>query len=246
MNKRPTEPFWLNNKKIEFPPTNIAMQDPNGLLAIGGSLTEQWLLKAYSHGVFPWYNYNSPILWWSPNPRSVLFINNLKVSKSLAKLIRQQKFKVTFDSQFLTVIKNCATINRPDQDGTWIINEVLNAYNNLHKKGHAHSVEVWLNNELVGGLYGVAIGKMFFGESMFSKVSNASKIALVFLTEFLKSYGFRMIDTQIETPHLNSLGATLISRVEFEKILNTDIKIEFPPKKWSYHSNFLQEELNNG
>ena len=225
------EPFWLDDEDIFFPNTNKAMIEPDGLLAIGGKLSSKWLLAAYSRGIFPWFNEEDPILWWTPNPRSVLMIENLKVSKSLAKLIRQQKFTITFSSAFSQVIKQCATINRPDQDGTWIIDEMLVAYNELHQQGYAHSVEVWQNDELVGGLYGVAIGKVFFGESMFAKVSNSSKIALVTLAQKLKKLGFNIIDTQVETPHLNSLGATLISRDEFETILTRDIKENITPQK---------------
>ncbi len=226
------EPVWLDKNKVFFPPTNLAMTNPDGLLAIGGDLTAEWLLAAYSKGVFPWFNEDDPILWWTPNPRSILLIDNLKVSKSLAKLISQQKFKVTFDQQFTAVIENCANINRPDQEGTWIIDSMLSAYKNLHQQGFAHSVEVWLDDELVGGLYGVAVGKVFFGESMFAKESNASKVALVTLAQKLGDWGFRMIDTQIETSHLNSLGASLISREKFETILKKDIKLPNPPHKW--------------
>ncbi len=226
------EPFWLDENNVHFPPSYLSMTEPNGLLAVGGKLTPEWLLTAYSKGIFPWFNEDDPILWWTPNPRSVLMVENLKISKSLAKLIRLQKFKITYDTHFSEVIQHCATINRPDQDGTWIIDEMLTAYNELHNQGYAHSVEVWHEDELVGGLYGVAIGKVFFGESMFAKVSNSSKVALVHLTEKLKNWGFRMIDTQIETPHLNSLGASLISRKAFELILTKDVKQAFPAKKW--------------
>ena len=226
------EPFWLDENKVQFPPTSLALDEPNGLLAVGGALTKDWLIHAYSKGIFPWFNEGDPILWWTPNPRSVLFIGDLKISKSMAKLIRQQKFTVTFDEAFEQVIQHCATINRPDQDGTWIIEEMLNSYNELHQQGIAHSVEIWLEEELVGGLYGVAIGKVFFGESMFSKVSNASKIALISLTKKLQKWGFRLIDTQVETPHLNSLGATLISRKEFETIILKDTLKGFTPQKW--------------
>lgn len=226
------EPFWLDEDNIHFPPTYLAMSEPNGLLAVGGTLSPDWLRLAYSKGIFPWFNEDDPILWWTPNPRSVLLIENLKISKSLAKLIRQQKFKVTFDTDFSEVIQQCANINRPEQDGTWIIDEMLTAYNELHHQGYAHSVEVWQEGDLVGGLYGVAIGKVFFGESMFAKVSNSSKVALVHLAEKLKAWGFRMIDTQVETPHLNSLGASLISRKAFELILTKDVKRGFSAEKW--------------
>ena len=232
-----TQPFWLEEYPVIFPPTQVAMTEPDGLLAVGGALTPEWLLAAYSKGLFPWFSDDEPILWWTPNPRSVLFVDDLKISKSLAKLIKQQKFKVTMDSAFSEVIKNCAEIKRDDQNGTWIIDEMLLAYNNLHQQGHAHSVEVWQDEKLVGGLYGVAIGKVFFGESMFAKTSNASKIALVSLVQQLESWGFNLIDTQVETPHLNSLGASLISREEFEAILKRDSIKDFMIKKWCFDSN---------
>ncbi len=228
-----TVPFWLDESPVMFPPTELAMTDPDGLLAMGGALTPEWLLCAYSQGIFPWFNEESDIMWWSPNPRSVVFVDNLKVSKSLAKLIRQQKFTITFDKDFPAVIQACANIKRQEEEGTWILDDMQQAYIELHEQGHAHSVEVWLKDKLVGGLYGVAIGKVFFGESMFTKTSNASKVGFVHLVEQLKVWGFNMIDAQIESEHLNSLGAHLINRAEFEKGLEEDTLKDFPPKKWT-------------
>ncbi|MEA3405009.1 MAG: leucyl/phenylalanyl-tRNA--protein transferase [Pseudomonadota bacterium] len=243
------EPFWLDKKPVVFPPTNLALTDPDGLLAIGGDLTPEWLLSAYSKGIFPWFNPGEPVLWWTPNPRSVLLIDDLKFRRSLRKniqkLTKENNLTVTFDQSFIEVMKNCATIERKDQDGTWITDEMLDAYQQLHNRGHAHSVEVWLDEKLVGGLYGVAIGKMFFGESMFSKVSDGSKIALVSLAMQLKEWGFKMMDTQIETAHLKSLGANLISRNVFEALLEQQTKQPFPAKKWQMEIDWVQVAIEH-
>lgn len=231
-------PFWLEPKPVMFPPTNLALTEPNGLLAVGGDLTPEWLLQAYSNGIFPWFNPGEPILWWTPNPRSVLFIDSLKIKRSLRKTIQKlewdESLTVTLDQNFSDVMQACATVPREGQDGTWISPEMLAAYQSLHQSGHAHSVEVWQDGQLVGGLYGIAIGKMFFGESMFSKVSDSSKIALVALAMQLKAWGFKLIDTQVETPHLNSLGACTISRVEFEELIQQQINQPFKPQKWQF------------
>lgn len=245
------QPLWLNHKPIGFPPTHLAMSDPNGLLAIGGDLTTEWLLEAYKKGIFPWFNEDDPILWWTPNPRSVLFTDMLKVHKSLQKTIRKGRFQVTLDQAFVDVMKQCAEVPRAEQDGTWITQQMLEAYTNLHQSGHAHSVEVWQEKQLVGGLYGVSIGKVFFGESMFSKATDASKVALVALCDQLRHWGFRIIDTQIETAHLKSLGAKLISREQFEKLIEEDIPKPAPPHPWSlasdwstsYHSSTSAKEV---
>ncbi len=236
--KRVQQPYWLEPYPVIFPPTKLALTDPDGLLAIGGDLTSEWLIAAYRKGIFPWFNENEPILWWTPNPRSVLFIKDLIVRKSLKKTLRKKKFTVTLDTAFTDVMKNCAKISRPDQDGTWISEEMLNAYQNLHNDGYAHSVEVWQKNELVGGLYGIAIGKMFFGESMFAKTSDASKVALVALCEQLKEWGFEVIDTQVETSHLKSLGARLVNRAKFEYLLEKNTLKPFPPKKWQLNNHW--------
>lgn len=237
-------PFWLESTPVTFPPTQLALQEPNGLLAIGGNLTPEWLLHAYSKGIFPWFNPEEPILWWSPNPRSVLFIDKLKIKRSLRKTIQKhhnnQTITVTLDQNFNGVMKACANAPRKDQAGTWITPAMLSAYTSLHQSGHAHSVEVWQNDQLVGGLYGVAIGKMFFGESMFSHITDGSKIALVALSMQLKAWGFRLIDTQIETEHLNSLGAINIAREQFETHINLQIQHPFKAQKWQFSIDWIQ------
>lgn len=204
---------------IWFPDVEESTEE--GIVAVGGDLSVERLILAYSRGIFPWYSSDrSPILWWSPDPRFVLFPENLIVSKSMRPYFNQNKFKVTWDQNFEDVIKNCQKIDREDQPGTWITSKMLAAYIQLHKKGYAHSVEVWLENELVGGLYGISLGKVFFGESMFSKVSNASKFGFISLVNQLKQKGFLLIDCQQETKHLESLGANAIKRKDFIDILN--------------------------
>ena len=204
---------------IWFP--DVEKSTEEGIVAVGGDLSVERLILAYSRGIFPWYSSDrSPILWWSPDPRFVLFPENLIVSKSMRPYFNQNKFKVTWDQNFEDVIKNCQKIDREDQPGTWITSKMLAAYIQLHKKGYAHSVEVWLENELVGGLYGISLGKVFFGESMFAKVSNASKFGFISLVNQLKQKGFLLIDCQQETKHLESLGANAIKRKDFIDILN--------------------------
>jgi leucyl/phenylalanyl-tRNA--protein transferase len=204
---------------IWFPDVEESTEE--GIVAVGGDLSVERLILAYSRGIFPWYSSDrSPILWWSPDPRFVLFPKNLIVSKSMRPYFNQNKFKVTWDQNFEDVIKNCQKIDREDQPGTWITSKMLAAYIQLHKKGYAHSVEVWLENELVGGLYGISLGKVFFGESMFAKVSNASKFGFISLVNQLKQKGFLLIDCQQETKHLESLGANAIKRKDFIDILN--------------------------
>ena len=197
-----------------------------GIVAMGGDLSAERLILAYSKGIFPWYSSDkTPILWWSPDPRFVLFPENLIVSKSMRPYFNQNKFQVTWDQNFEDVIINCQKIDREDQPGTWITSKMLASYIQLHKKGYAHSVEVWLGNELVGGLYGISLGKVFFGESMFSKVSNASKFGFISLVKQLKQKGFLLIDCQQETKHLESLGAAAIKRKDFIEFLkNNDIE----------------------
>lgn len=201
---------------------NVEESSEEGILAIGGDLSVERLILAYSKGIFPWYSDESPILWWSPDPRFVLLPSQLKISKSMRPLFNQNKFRVTFDQNFEEVIKNCQNIKREDQPGTWITADMIKAYIKLHKKGYAHSVEVWLGKELVGGLYGVSLGKVFFGESMFAKVSNASKFGFITLVEHLKQKGFLLIDCQQETKHLESLGAVAIKRKDFIEFLNNN------------------------
>lgn len=198
-----------------FPDVSLANED--GLLAIGGTLTTARLLNAYNSGIFPWYSEEQPVLWWSPDPRMVLFLDDFKVSKSLKKTIHSGKFKVTFNTVFAEVIKACAMAKRQGQEGTWITQEMINAYIELHKNGHAISVEVWQNETLVGGLYGIDLPekKVFCGESMFHKVTDASKVALFSLVEKLKAEDYKLIDCQVYSKHLEMLGACLISRNQF-------------------------------
>ncbi len=206
--------FWLSEKDLSFPHPELANED--GILAIGGDLSIERLLLAYNNGLFPWYNPDDPILWWSPDPRFVLFPEELKIAKSMRSYFNQKKFTVTFDRDFETVIRNCKSQVRKGQSGdTWISEDMVKAYCNLHRAGYAHSVEVWKESILVGGLYGVSLGKIFFGESMFSKVSNASKFGFITLVQYLINKGYTLIDCQQETEHLKSLGGRNISRAEF-------------------------------
>ncbi|WP_339406221.1 leucyl/phenylalanyl-tRNA--protein transferase [Pseudomonas helleri] len=209
---------WLKRDTLTFPPLNKAMREPNGLLAAGGDLSADRLIQAYRHGCFPWFSEGQPILWWSPDPRTVLLPEELHVSRSMAKLLRQQRYQVSFDRDFKAVIQACAGPRR-DADGTWITDDMQNAYTELHARGHAHSVEVWDNGELVGGLYGLAMGQLFFGESMFSRADNASKFGFITLARHLQAWGFVLIDCQMPTPHLESLGARSIPRREFADYL---------------------------
>ena len=213
---------WLDpaNEKQDFPALSTATDEPNGLLAAGGCLSPVRLLNAYRQGIFPWFSDDQPILWWSPNPRVVLRPQDIHISKSLKKLLRKEQFQCTFDSAFNEVIDSCSK-PRADDDGTWITDSMQGAYQALHQLGHAHSIEVWQDDSLVGGLYGLAIGQFFFGESMFSRQTNASKIAFVYLCEQLQRWGYQYIDCQVETAHLVSLGAYEIDRVYFENILET-------------------------
>jgi leucyl/phenylalanyl-tRNA--protein transferase len=205
---------WLSRDSLDFPPLDNALREPNGLLAAGGDLSPERLIKAYRHGCFPWYQDGQPLLWWSPDPRTVLFPDQLHVSRSLQKVLRHGEFRVTFDQAFDAVIQACAG-PRSYADGTWITSPMQAAYRALHQRGVAHSVEVWHHEELVGGLYGLAMGQLFFGESMFSRASNASKVGFVELVNRLKDWGFVMIDCQMPTQHLQRFGATAISRQQF-------------------------------
>ena len=205
-------PLFALNNDLVFPPVNLA--EPDGLLAFGGDLSTERLLLAYRNGIFPWYE-GQHILWWCPDPRFVLFPPELKVSKSMQQSIRKNTFTFKVDTAFREVIDNCKTISRKDQAGTWITDDVKDAYTQLHALGYAHSAEAWLDGELMGGLYGIRMGKVFFGESMFSKASNASKFAFINCVRLLQSEGVELIDCQVYTEHLESLGARMIPREEF-------------------------------
>ncbi len=201
-----------------FPPIEHALEQPDGLLAIGGNLKVDTLLMAYQRGIFPWFNEGDPILWWSPSPRMVLVPGHLHLSRSLQKLLRKNLYQVTFDHDFPAVINACAS-SRRSSEGTWITDEMITAYTALHNAGYAHSIEVWREGKLVGGLYGVAQGRVFFAESMFSSESNTSKIAMTALSEQLLAWQFKLIDCQVYSDHLNSLGARQISRAMFHDYL---------------------------
>lgn len=203
-----------------FPPVSDALTDPNGLLAIGGELTVDRLLEAYQQGIFPWFSADEPILWWSPHPRMVLFPPQLVIQRSLAKVIKQAPFEIRLNTAFRQVITACATTPRPDQTGTWITPEIIHAYHRLHVMGYAHSVEAWQADQLVGGCYGVRIGRMFYGESMFHHVSNASKVAFAALVQWCQTQQIGMIDCQMNTPLLASFGAYEIPRAQFMEHLN--------------------------
>jgi len=198
------------------------MREPNGLLAAGGDLSADRLIQAYRHGCFPWFQEGQPILWWSPDPRTVLFPEELHLSRSLSKVLRQERYKVTFDRDFAAVIQACAA-PRTYADGTWITGSMQSAYLELHRRGHAHSVEVWDQGILVGGLYGLAIGQLFFGESMFSRADNASKVGFATLVERLSAWGFVLIDCQMPTQHLHSFGARAIARTTFANYLRNHL-----------------------
>ncbi len=209
---------WLLPDDYSFPNPAFALKEPNGLLAAGGDLSPERILAAYRQGIFPWFNPEDPILWWSPSPRTVIFPEQHHLSKSLLKILRKKIYQVTFDTCFCDVMRACAA-PRDYADSTWISEEIIEGYSALHQRGLAHSVEVWRNDTLVGGLYGIALGKVFFGESMFSRADNASKVGFAHLVAQLKRWNFQLIDCQVANPHLFSLGAVEIPREEFQQIL---------------------------
>jgi leucyl/phenylalanyl-tRNA--protein transferase len=217
--------------RITFPAPENALEEPSGLLAFGGDLSVERLLNAYSHGIFPWYSEGEPILWWSPEPRGILPLQQFICSKSLQKFIRKTQLCVTLNYAFDEVIQACANIPRNDA-GTWISNHMISAYRDLHREGHAQSVEVWSNGELVGGLYGVTVGRMFCGESMFHRTTNASKLATYYLVEHLKAQGATFIDCQLQNPHLESLGCVAISRKNFLEKLAQSRQLNFTQDCW--------------
>src|SRR5438105_8226619 len=228
---------WLD-AKVPFPPVSRALRDPNGLLAAGGELTVERLLEAYRHGIFPWYGEGQPVLWWSPDPRMVLYTEEFRLSRSLAKTVRRRVFDVRFDTAFERVIRACAA-PRSASEGTWITPEMIEAYCLLHRAGYAHSVEAWRDGELMGGLYGVAVGKMFFGESMFARATDASKTALVHLVSVLRKHGYPLIDCQQETAHLASFGARPIARETFARCLAALVNSAAEPGPWTHIASSL-------
>lgn len=222
---------WLEHA-APFPPLEQALHEPNGLLCAGGDLSAPRLLDAYQRGIFPWYSPGEPILWWSPDPRMVLLPQEFQISRSLRRSLRAGRFEVKLDSDFPAVIRGCAETPRAGQTGTWITPDMQHAYWTLFQLGIAHSVETWFEGKLVGGLYGLAIGRMFYGESMFSQVSEASKVAAAHLARFLEDEGFGMIDCQMNTPHLASLGAREIPRAEFLARLRALVVAAWQPGRW--------------
>ena len=225
---------WLSSAD-PFPEVERALQEPNGLLAAGADLSLPRLLEAYRNGIFPWFGHDQPILWWSPDPRMVLLPAELKVARSLARTLRNAGFEVRADTAFDAVIEGCRQPRR-GESGTWITGGMAEAYGALHRAGFAHSVETWLGGELVGGLYGVALGRAFFGESMFTRVSDASKVALVVLVRHLQHWGFGMIDCQMNTAHLASFGAREIPRAEFTRRLRELVHYDPVPVPWRLES----------
>lgn len=215
-----TGPFWIDpqEKSTQFPNVELALRDPDGLLAIGGDLDPARLISAYRSGIFPWYNEDQPILWWSPDPRTVLFPERLHVSRSLQKALAKNDYSVTLDTAFQRVIQACAE-PRKDAHGTWITPAMVEAYCHLHKMGLAHSVEIWYAGELAGGVYGVGLGRIFFGESMFSRRDNASKLAFVHLVQWLQDWGYTLLDCQVHSAHVARFGAESLPRSEFIRLL---------------------------
>ena len=232
-------PIYALPNEILFPDPELA--DPSGLLAVGGDLQPSRLLQAYANGIFPWYSEGQPILWHSPDPRFVLFPRELRVSRSLRQTIRKDSFRITLDEAFEEVIERCAAVPRPGQDGTWITDEMIDGYIELHRLGLAHSAEAWSGGELVGGLYGVSLGSIFFGESMFADRSDASKVAFVTLVEQLLRWDFSLIDSQVHTYHLERFGSTEIPRTRYLRLLREALDTETRRGPWSFEQNELTE-----
>ncbi len=230
---------YLNDELAKFPSPEYALTDPNGLLAIGGDLQPKRLLNAYYNGIFPWFNENDPILWWSPDPRAVFIPGAMKISRSLTRHIKRTPWRFSINQAFDQVIENCAEV-RQDKEGTWITEEIQQAYKRLHRQGKAHSIEVWQDGTLVGGLYGIAVGQVFCGESMFHKQTNASKAAMMLLQQHLLKYQFKLIDAQVMNPHLESLGAKAIKRSDFIKLLKRFRDTEITTEAWLCREVFIE------
>jgi leucyl/phenylalanyl-tRNA--protein transferase len=229
-------PVYRLSQELIFPSPHLASHE--GLLAVGGDLSVNRLLLAYSLGIFPWYSEGEPILWWSPEPRLVLYPDELKISRSLKKVIKQAEFRITIDNAFEKVIRECARVRLENHEGTWIVDEMISAYCRLHASGFAHSVEAWKDDRLAGGLYGVSLGKCFFGESMFTRVTNASKVAFVALANHLQSLCFALIDCQITTAHLIRFGAREISRARYLEELQSALDAPTLQGRWTLTTHF--------
>ncbi len=227
-------PVFRLSEELLFPPTHLASE--GGLLAVGGDLSPQRLLLAYGRGIFPWYSEEEPILWWSPDPRLILPPEEIRISRSLKRLLKKAKFQVTMDTAFDQVIQACARVRLQGGEGTWIVEEMIQAYSRLHKDGFAHSVEVWLEGELAGGLYGVSLGGCFFGESMFTQATNASKVAFVHLARQLTDWSFTLIDCQVTTGHLMRFGAREVSRTIFMDLLNQSLRLPTRRGMWAFET----------
>jgi leucyl/phenylalanyl-tRNA--protein transferase len=225
-------PVYQLSEELSFPPPQLASRE--GLLAIGGDLSLPRLLLAYSLGIFPWYSDGEPILWWSPDPRFVLYPRELRVARSLHRVMKKGDFKLTLDRDFRTVITECARVRRENGEGTWIVDDMIDAYCELHEAGFAHSVETWQDGQLAGGLYGVSLGKIFFGESMFTRISNASKVALVALVQHLAGMNFAMIDCQVVTAHLKRFGARPIARRRYLQELKDALQAPTLKCRWQF------------
>jgi leucyl/phenylalanyl-tRNA--protein transferase len=239
-------PFWIHpsDTSLAFPDVRLALREPDGLLAVGGDLTPERILAGYRRGIFPWYSGDQPILWWSPDPRTVLYPGRFRITRSLRKTLRKGRFQVTLDRAFERVVRACAA-PRQGSAGTWITPEVAAAYIRLHNKGYAHSAECWLGDRLVGGLYGVALGRVYFGESMFSHVTDASKVTLAWLVRQLESWGFALIDCQVHSAHLASLGAEQIPRATFIRQLDEWCPAPDPVPGWAMESGLKDSEWWN-
>jgi len=223
-------PIYLLNEKLSFPPVEGA---EDGVVAVGGDLSPERLLLAYSKGIFPWFGENDPIIWHSPEERFIMLLDKLHISKSMRRVLNSNKFKINFDTDFTYVIQQCAQVKRKGEDSTWITSEMIEAYEKLHNLGYAHSIEVWQDDRIVGGLYGVSLGKCFFAESMFHTATNASKFAVIKLIELLKQKDFHFLDAQVYTDHVATLGAKEISRETFLKLLQEGLQHESWIGKWS-------------
>jgi leucyl/phenylalanyl-tRNA--protein transferase len=229
---------WLTDND-DFPPVEQALTEPNGLLAAGDSIPSSRLLAAYRRGIFPWYSDQQPVLWWSPDPRMVLFPSEFRMPRSLAKRLRRRDYEIRVDTAFTEVMRGCA-MPRSDEAGTWITLDIIAAYSELHRLGHAHSVETWIDGELAGGLYGVSLGRAFYGESMFARVSDASKIAFAHLVHQLARWQFGMIDCQMNTAHLARFGAREISRAEFSRKLTELVNYPRPAVSWQFENDLFE------